>query len=141
MVSNSIGLVLVSAFTAFIIGFMMHGPLFGKLWMRLANIQPKGNEKFADMIPQMLWNLVANIATAYALATIYRYASTSLYFLGGGVMTGFTCALLAWAGFIVAGSSMEVIWMGRSFKLWLFECFSSLLALAAMGAIIGYWLA
>ena len=34
--------VVVSAVAAFVIGFLFHGPLFGKLWMKLAKIQPTG---------------------------------------------------------------------------------------------------
>jgi hypothetical protein len=41
-----------------------------------------------------------------------------------------------WLGFLVTSSSIEVIWMGRSWKLWLFEAGCSLIVMAAMGAII-----
>ena len=51
----------------FIIGFLFHGPLFGKLWMKLANIHPTGNEKLSDMIPQMVKNFLANIVCAYVI--------------------------------------------------------------------------
>jgi ABC-type phosphate/phosphonate transport system permease subunit len=32
--------VLISAVVAFILGFLAHGPVAGKLWMKLANIVP-----------------------------------------------------------------------------------------------------
>ncbi len=131
--------VIVSAVVAFIIGFLMHGPVLGKLWMRLANVHPTGNEKFSDMYGQMAWNLIANIVTAYVLAVIYLLVSTSPFMSMSAISNGLICAFLVWIGFIVTGSSMEVIWMKRSFKLWIFECFSSLLTLLAMGAIIAMW--
>ncbi|MDD5165228.1 MAG: DUF1761 domain-containing protein [Candidatus Pacebacteria bacterium] len=131
--------VLVAAIVAFIIGFLMHGPVAGKLWMKLANIHPTGNEKFKDMIPQMLWNLLANIVTAYVLAVVYLFASTSPVMGGAGAWNGVVCAFWVWIGFLVTSSSIEVIWMGRSVKLWLFECVSSLLVMSAMGAIIAAW--
>ncbi len=130
--------VLVAAISAFIIGFLFHGPLFGKIWMKLANIHPTGNEKLSNMIPQMLWNLVANIVTAYIIAVIFFFSSASSYIVGLGAWGGVMCAIWAWF-VIVAGSSMEVIWMGRSAKLWLYECVSSLCAMIAMGAIVGNW--
>ena len=114
----------------------MHGPLFGKLWMKLANVQPTGNEKFSDMYGQMFMNLVANFVTAYVIAVVYLFASTSSYMGGGSVWNGVVSAFWLWLGFIVTSSSMEVIWMKRDKKLWLFECFSSLLGFIAMGAII-----
>jgi hypothetical protein len=55
----------------FIIGFLFHGPLFGKLWMRLADVHPTGEEKLSDMWVQMLLNLLANIVTAGVIALIF----------------------------------------------------------------------
>jgi len=46
--------VAVAAVTAFILGFLFHGPLLGRIWMKLADIHPTGNEKFSDMIPQIV---------------------------------------------------------------------------------------
>lgn len=131
--------VLVAAIAAFIIGFLFHGPLFGKLWMRLADIHPTGNEKFSDMVPQMLWNLLVNIVTAYVLAAVYLFASTSPFMGGVGAWNGIVCAFWVWLGFIVTSTSIDVIWMGKSSKLWLFECVSSLVSICAMGAIIAKW--
>lgn len=131
--------VVVAAVVAFVLGFLFHGPVLGKLWMRLANVVPTGNEKFKDMIPQMLWNLLANFFTAYSLAVIYLFASSSPLLGTTGAMAGVICAFWVWLGFILASSSAEVIWMKRSYKLWLFESFCSLVMLAAMGAIIASW--
>lgn len=130
--------VIVSAVVAFILGFLFHGPILGKLWMKLANIHPTGNEKLGDMIPQMLWNLLSNLATALTLSVIYLFASTSPY-VGEGAWGGIIIALWLWLGFLVASSSIEVIWMGRSVKLWLFECACSLVVMVVMGAIIASW--
>ena len=76
--------VLVAAFANFVIGFLMHGPVGGKLWMKLAGIHPTGNEKFADMVPQMIQNFLANILFAYVLAVVYLFASTSPVMGGSG---------------------------------------------------------
>lgn len=131
--------VVVAAVAAFILGFLFHGPVFGKLWMKLSNIQPTGNEKLSDMIPQMLWNLLSNLVTAYALAAIYLFASSSPFLNGPSTHTGIICALWLWIGFLVTSSSIQVIWMGTKVKLWLFECGCSLVTMVVMGAIIGSW--
>src|SRR4051812_38000809 len=104
--------VIVAAVAAFVLGFLFHGPVGGKLWIKLADIHPTGNEKFKDMIPQMLWNLLSNLVTAYAVAVFYVLASSSSY-LAKGAWGGVEVALLAWLGFLVTSSSIEVIWMGR----------------------------
>jgi hypothetical protein len=44
--------------------------------------------------------------------------------------------VLVLIGFVVTSTSMDVIWMGKSCKLWLFEVFTSLICFLAMGAII-----
>ena len=130
--------VLVAAVMNFIIGFMFHGPLFGKLWMKLANIHPTGKEKFSDMVPQMLKNLLANIVCAYVLA-MFIYATASYYNNVGNVIGGMGIAFWAWLGFVVTTTSIDVIWMGKSAKLWLFEAVASLVSFLAMGAILAAW--
>jgi energy-converting hydrogenase Eha subunit B len=114
----------------------MHGPVAGKLWMRLANIHPTGKEKFSDMYGKMFWNLIVNVVTAYGLAVFILLASSSPYVPGSSVAGGLICAFIVWLSFLVASSSIDVIWMGRSSSLWLFECFSSFLVMLSMGAII-----
>ncbi len=138
MISIDFVAVLVAAFVAFIVGFLFHGPVFGKLWMKLADIHPTGNEKLSDMLPQLVWNLVTNIVTAILLSALYTIALNSTKIAEMGSLGGVLCALLAW-GFIVASSSIEVIWMGRKLSLWLFECVSSLVVMTLMGTIIACW--
>jgi hypothetical protein len=126
----------IAAVAAFIIGFLIHGPVAGELWMKLANVHPAGNENFKDMIPQMLLNLLVQFVTAFVLAVIYSFASSSPYISEKGILGGVILAIWLWFGFLVPSSSIEVIWMGRDYKLWLFEVVSSLLVMATMGAII-----
>lgn len=131
--------VFVAAVVAFILGFLFHGPLLGKLWMKLANIHPTGNEKLSDMIPQMSWNLLVNFITAFVMAGIFWLVFSSPLM---GPPTWFRGAILGawlWLGFLVTSSSIEVIWMGRNYKLWLFEAGCSLVVMATMGAIIAAW--
>jgi hypothetical protein len=131
--------VFVAAVAMFVVGFLMHGPVAGKLWMRLSNITPTGNEKFSDMVPQMLWNFLANLVTATVFAGAMWVAFSSPVMGAETWYKGAISAAWLWLGLLVTSSSMEVIWMKRSYKLWLFECFASLLSLAVMGGIIAGW--
>lgn len=131
--------VFVAGLSAFVLGFLIHGPLFGKLWMRLANIHPTGNEKFSDMVPQMAWNLLANFITAFVMAGIFWMASTSPIIGALSWYKGAIVGVWLWLGFLVPSSAIEVIWMGRSFKLWLFEAISSFVAMMVMGIILASW--
>jgi hypothetical protein len=134
----SIVTIVLAALATFIIGFLFHGPFFGKIWMRLANIHPTGNEKFADMLPQMAWNLVVNLITAGVMSLLFWIIFNSAIM---GEETWYKGAILGawiWLGFIVTSSSIEVIWMKRSWKLWAFECIASLVAFVAMGIILTF---
>lgn len=128
--------IILAAFACFTIGFLIHGPIAGKLWMRLADIKLTGKEKFSDMIPQLIYNFISNLLTAYVLAVVYLFASTSPYMGGNGPVNGMICAFWIWLGFNVTATSIEVIWMGRKLNLWFFELVSSLICFLAMGAII-----
>ncbi len=130
--------VLLAGVVCFIIGFLFHGPLFGKLWMKLANIHPTGKEKLSDMIPQMALNLLVNIVSAYVLA-MFIFVTASYYNNVGNVAGGMGIAFWVWLGFIFTSSSIDVIWMGKSKKLWAFELVSSLVCFLAMGAILAAW--
>src|SRR6185369_1323668 len=114
--------VLVSAIAAFVIGFLFHSPPLGKVWMKLADIHPTGNEKFKDMVPQILWNLLSNVVTAYVLAVIILFVSTSPYLYPFTAWQGAVVGAWVWLGFLVTSSSVEVIWMKRKASLWLYEC-------------------
>ena len=98
-----------------------------------------GKDKMSDMYGKMIWNFVVNLVTAYGLAGVYLLASGSPLLPGPAVWDGILCALLVWIGFLVTSSSIGVIWMRQSFKLWLFEACSSLVVMIAMGAIIAGW--
>jgi len=128
--------VLIAAISNFVIGFLMHGPILGKLWMKLANVHPTGNEKLADMWPQMLKNFIVHLVFVYTFAVVYSLASAAPILSENSMLGGVKLAVLVWFGFLCTTTSIEVIWMGRSYKLWLFEACCSLLTCIAMGAII-----
>lgn len=126
----------IAAVSAFFVGFLIHGPVAGGLWMKLAHIHPAGNENIKDILPQILLNLLIQFVTAFALVVIYSFASASAFINGKGIFGGVLIAIWLWFGFLVTSSSVDTIWMGKDYKLWLFEVVSSLLVMVTMGAII-----
>ncbi len=122
--------ILVGAAVYFILGFLWHGPLFGKVWMKLANITPTGNEKLSDMYGQMFKNYLANVVTAVAFVMLFTMTGVE------GWMQAWKVVTIVFIGIIATGSSMDVIWMGKSPKLWLFELSSSFVGLSAMGIVL-----
>ena len=128
--------VLLAAIANFIIGFIFHSPPVGKLWMKLAKVKMTGKEKMSDMVPQMIKNLVANFVFALGIAVAYAVASTSSAISASNIIIGIHSAIVIWLLVLVPTSSIDVIWMGKSGKLWLYEIGVSLLTCLAMGAII-----
>lgn len=131
--------IFLSAISMFIIGFLFHGPLFGKLWMKLADIHPTGKEKLSDMIPQMVANFVMNLIMAYVLSGILWMAFSSQAMGEIAWYKGLIVAVWLWLGFIITSSSNEVIWMKRNYKLWMFDSISTLVGMGAMGIILAVW--
>jgi hypothetical protein len=140
MLSINFVAVLVSAVVVFILGFLFHGPVSGKLWMKLANIHPTGKEKMSDMYGQMFWNFVVNVITASVMAMIFALVFTSTLMGPATWLRGAVMGAWIWLGFLATSSYIEVIWMGRSWKLWLFEAVCSLINMVVMGAIIAGWM-
>lgn len=133
--------VLVAAAAMFVIGFLWHGPLFGKTWMRLAGVaMPDPQPTFSSMVPQMIWNYIANVVIAGVFAAMVSFIGSLVpdpsFFdwSRGSIFAGWI-----WFGFVMPISSYGVIWMKQSKKLWLFELSSQLASFLAMGAIIGAW--
>jgi hypothetical protein len=139
MLSINLISIVVAAVVAFVLGFLFHGPIFGTLWMKLANIHPTGKEKLSDMIPQMIWNFVANLVTAFVMALIFWLVFSSPLMGSATWYRGAIIGAWLWLGFLVTSSSIEVIWMGRNYKLWLFEAVCSLVVTSTMGAILAGW--
>lgn len=131
--------VFVAAVVAFVLGFLFHGPIAGKLWMRLANIQPTGKEKMSDMYGKMFWNFVVNLVTAFVMAMIFALVFTSPLMGSVAWYKGAIMGMWFWLGFLFTSSSIEVIWMGRNYKLWLFEAGCSFIVTATMGIILASW--
>jgi hypothetical protein len=111
------GAIVVAAVVAFVLGFLFHGPIAGKLWMKLANIHPTGKEKMSDMYGKMFWNFVANLVTAFVMALIFSLVFTSTLMGPATALRGAIVGIWFWIGFLVTATSMDVIWMGRSWKL------------------------
>ncbi len=143
MLNISYWAVLVAAIVNFVIGFLLHGPIGGKLWMRLAKIHTTGKEKMSDMYGKMAWNLLANLLAAYVIAMFFALFKLTPYFAAGGSASntsiGMIIAFWCWLGFVVTSTSMDVIWMGKSFKLWAYEAMCAFICFLAMGAVIGMW--
>lgn len=121
--------VFVAALSAFPLGYLWYGPLFGKAWMAETGMT---EEKARASNPAITYG------GTFALALLQ--ASTFAMFLGEirnpeAALYGL-CAGLAWVG---AAIGVQYLFEQRSFKLFLINAGYNTFAFTLYGAIIGAW--
>src|SRR5437868_2250611 len=89
--------VLVAALAAFFVGFLWHGPLLGKVWMKLSGMRKEDvtPEQMKNMWKFMLMALVQQLVTAFVLAELSALTGAA------DVSAAAMIAFWAWLGFIV----------------------------------------
>ena len=131
---NPIVEIIGAAIVAFVVGAIWHGPLFGKVWMKMMNITPKITKKMkCSPTKSMTLGFVSVIVAAYVL-------NMFLLILGADtVKEAVIAAFILWLGFsapIVFGS---YLWENRSFKLTAFNGFYRLVELAVLAIVLAVW--
>jgi hypothetical protein len=125
--------IFIAATAAFVSAALWNGPLFGKTAMRLSGTKP---------VPPKPWQLIGNylvfLVTAFVMAGIFWAAFPSGLIGERTWFRGVITAVWLWFGFIVTSTSIDVLWKGKSWKSWLFECASSLVVFMLMGGILGW---
>lgn len=99
---------LIAAVTAFIIGMIWHGPLFGKAWMRHAmDANHSGKKSRKDMAVRLAINFVTNAVMAFAtfLILINLHPST--------VGQVFVILAVILVGFVLPMAANQSLWNGR----------------------------
>lgn len=132
------GAVIVAALAAFFIGFLWHGPLFGKPWMKMmgitkAQIKSEKAKGMVAMYPRMGAALVQQIVIAIVMS--HLAIALSVTDATGAVMF----AVLVWLGFIVTTFLNAVLWENRKINLYLFNIVYHLVSLIAVSLIVVLW--
>ena len=120
--------VLVAALTAFVVGGIWYGPLFGRAW-RVANgfTEEQLGKRNAALVFGL--SFLCSLVAAFVLAM----------FVGpdAGALFGALAGLLAGAGWVAMLTGIQYLFEMRSLRLFLVNAGYSVFTLAAMGAIIG----
>jgi hypothetical protein len=124
--------VLVSACSAFIIGWIWYGPLFGKLWMKLNGFTEEGLKEGGMSMPAMM--LLNYVATALAALAIAMFIGTEAN-AGFGIFAGVMIAIF-WIG---TNRLNDVLYERKPWGLYFINVGYNLVIYAVMGAIIGLW--
>ncbi len=113
--------ILIAAVVSYAVGWMWHGPLFGKMFMRLSKITPEQMEKGkAEMKGGKMGKTIAigflfSIITAFVLEKfVYGFGAVS-------VANAFELAFWVWFGFQLTVLANGYLWEGKSGKLFSFN--------------------
>jgi len=137
--------VLVATVVAFAIGALWYGPLFGKPWMKLMGYTKKDMEKMKKKGMMMSYALgflrwlVLCLILSHLLVIIMTgklgIGMVEVWGIGPALATGF----FLWLGFVGTVTLSDVLWGGRSWKLWALNNGYNLLAILVMTGILTVW--
>ncbi len=122
--------IFVAALSAFLIGGVWYGPIFGKSWMQENNFTE-------EQLKQRNMGLVFGLSFVLALFAAFNLAM----FIGPeadlsfGTMAGF----LAGLGWVATMVGIHYLFEMKSFKLFFINAGYSTVALTIMGLILGAW--
>lgn len=125
-------IILAVAAIAFVIQFIINGPLFAKFYMKLAG-KTEALAPASNLPLKLLLNFIVTIFTVYGVAVAYLFTSTSI---GHSVLHGIFSGVFIWLTFLVPASAIDVIWNGKKVPVWLFEVIASFVVLGAMGLFV-----
>lgn len=103
--------------------------LFGTTWSHLIEMSSKKSR--GVQLPQIFGNFILGLIISYFLAFFDAHLNVT------SVADGMFVAFCVWLGFIVPTQLFSVIWCRRNAKLFFIETGANLLALLAMGGVIG----
>jgi hypothetical protein len=129
--------VLVAGIASMVVGFLWYGPmLFAKPWMKLmGHTQETMKKEQAKMTKTYSLSFVLALITAYVLSHVMALSES--YFGNPPLMTGLTSAFWMWLGFVMPVQATDVMFGGKSFKLFAINTGYQLASLLVMGIVIG----
>ena len=127
--------VLAAAIASMVLGFLWYGPLFGKQWMALMNIDKKkmNEAKKKGMGKTYALTFLTSLIMAYVLAIFVGYVQATT------IVDGIILAFWLWIGFFATTQLGMVLWENKPVKLYLINTLHNLVTLAVMGAILAVW--
>ena len=123
--------VLVAAAAHQAIGFLWYGPLFGRIWMR--EIGRTEEELRRGATRAIVTATIASLVMAFAFALLLTLADAP------NVVTGVVWGLVLGIGFVATTTVINGVFEDRKPTVIALFAVYEIVALAAMGAILGAW--
>lgn len=123
--------VLGAIVASFVVGFLMHGPLFGKTWMKLNAIpEPKpGDVSFSMMLPGIAASILMAFFQVAVLGRTFEIVALT------GLVQALLIATIIWFPFTLLVLANEYLWAGKSWKNVAFDGAYNLLSTWTIAAI------
>ncbi len=131
-VSTHVVGIILAIIVSFAVGFLWHGPLFGKQWMALNKMeQPKKEEmKFSMMLP----GIAANIVMVFVQSAVLGRAFQILILPNIGY--AFIIATILWLPFTALTIVNSYAWTGKPVQLMVLDAAFYLVSLYAVAAVL-----
>ncbi|MBI4894295.1 MAG: DUF1761 domain-containing protein [Candidatus Aenigmarchaeota archaeon] len=124
--------IFAAAITAFAIGFIWHGMVFGKQWVALVGFSKKEIEsgKKKGMGKPAFTQFVISVVMSFALFSVLSLTEATT--IPGATMTAFW----VWLGFVATVQLGPVVWEKTPFKLYLINTGYYLVSMIAVANVI-----
>jgi Kef-type K+ transport system membrane component KefB len=122
--------ILLATATAFALGALWYGPMFGKAWVRALG---KSEDEIQPSPSPFVISAVAALITCVALAAVMQGLGLT------GALAGLALGLLLGIGFIATSMASDSAFCGWGWKLWAIQSGYRVVYSALMGGIIGIW--
>jgi hypothetical protein len=131
--------VLLASIASMVVGFLWYSPLLvGNIWMKEMGITSKSMEK-AKKNMGLLYGLswVGSLVMAYVLTHVTVMSMN--FFQYPRLSSAVTSAFWMWFGFIAPVQMTEVIFGGKSWKLYALNTGYQFFSMLSMGLVIGWF--
>ena len=129
--------IILAALSTMVVGSLWYGPLFGKVWAKLAKVNVNRNMSGVEAASLYMTAFLGSLITAIVLAMA---AYVSYDFFGGSYLwNAVTITVLLWLGFTAARIHMHDSFETRPKKLTSLTLSHELVTLLIMAVIIGVW--
>ena len=127
--------VLAAALSAFVLGGLWYGPLFGKKWQQLNGLT---DERIAQANMGLIYGLafLLNVFLATMLSLFIEIAMM----MGSGALAGAAMGAVLGVIFIVPTFGVNYLFSRRPLALYAIDVGYQILQMALMGAIMGAWI-
>ncbi len=128
--------VLLAAVASMGVGLLWYSPvMFAKPWMKLMGHTEKSMEAAKDQMGKTYgMSFALALVTAYVLSHVMTFSMS--YMQTMPVATGLSSAFWMWLGFVMPIQATEVLFGGKSWKLFKINTGYQLASLLAMGVVL-----